>query len=261
MWESLEGYLRPGSEEERLAAAIDTARLPRHVALIMDGNGRWAAQRGLSRIEGHKAGSDSVREATETCARLGIPYLTLYAFSKENWKRPRQEVVRLWGLLRQYLRTDGRTIDENDLRFRIIGDRDGIPRTALAEVERLERATAGNGRMTLVLALNYGGRAEILGAARRILADGKVRPRDLDEDRFAGFLSTVGMPDPDLLIRTSGEMRISNFLLWQIAYTELWVTPVLWPDFRRKDLLQAVVDYQKRDRRFGDVQSRREDRG
>ncbi len=261
MWESLEGYLRPGSEEERLAAEIDTARLPRHVAVIMDGNGRWAGQRGLARIEGHKAGSESVREATETCARLGVSYLTLYAFSKENWKRPRQEVVRLWGLLRTYLRKDGRTLDENGLRFRVIGDRDGIPRTAMAEVERLEKRTAANGRMTLVLALNYGGRAEILEAVRRILKGGKVRSGDLDEDLFASFLSTVGLPDPDLLIRTSGEMRVSNFLLWQIAYTELWVTPVLWPDFQRKDLLQAVVDYQKRDRRFGDVQSRPGEKG
>ncbi|HVP91162.1 MAG TPA: isoprenyl transferase [Terriglobales bacterium] len=261
MWDSLQGYLRPGSEEERLAAEIDTAKLPRHVAVIMDGNGRWAGRRGLARIEGHRAGSESVREATETCARLGVPYLTLYAFSKENWKRPRPEVVRLWGLLREYLRKDGRTLDENDLRFRIIGDRDGIPRTALAEVERLEKRTAANGRMTLVLALNYGSRAEILEAVRRILKRADVREKDLDEDRFAAFLSTAGMPDPDLLIRTSGEMRVSNFLLWQIAYTELWVTPVLWPDFRRKDFLQAVLDYQKRDRRFGDVRSRRGEKG
>jgi undecaprenyl diphosphate synthase len=255
MWDSLKGFIKPGSDEERLVGEIDLTRLPRHIAVIMDGNGRWANQRGLARIEGHKAGSDSVREATETCARLGIRYLTLYAFSKENWKRPRREVVRLWQLLREYLKRDGRTFEENNLRLQVIGDRDGIPRLALRELERLEKTTQGNGRMTLVLALNYGGRAEILGAVRRILRSRTVGPADLDEDGFSAFLSTRGIPDPDLLIRTSGELRVSNFLLWQIAYTELWITPVLWPDFRRRDLFQAVVDYQKRDRRFGDVQS------
>jgi undecaprenyl diphosphate synthase len=259
MWDSLRGFIKPGSEEEQLVREIDLARLPRHIAIIMDGNGRWASQRGLARIEGHKAGSDSVREATETCARLGIAYLTLYAFSKENWKRPRPEVIRLWQLLRDYLKKDGRLFMENDLRLRVIGEKTGIPRLALREVERLEKATEGNRRMTLVLALNYGGRAEILEAVRRLLRSRTFRPRDLDEDRFSAFLSTHGIPDPDLLIRTSGELRVSNFLLWQIAYTELWITPVLWPDFRRKHLLQAVAEYQKRDRRFGDVQSRNGD--
>jgi undecaprenyl diphosphate synthase len=261
MWESLKGYIKPGSEEERLVQEIDMARLPRHVAVIMDGNGRWAARRGLARAEGHKAGSESVREAAETCARLGISYLTLYAFSKENWKRPRQEVIRLWRLLRDSLKTDGRLFMENNLRLKAIGQRPGIPRLVLKEIERLEKATEGNSRMTLILALNYGGRAEILDAVGRILRSRTVRPQDLDEERFSGFLYTGGIPDPDLLIRTSGEMRVSNFLLWQIAYTELWITPVLWPDFRRKDLFEAVVDYQKRDRRFGDVQSRQDKQG
>ena len=258
MWESLEGYVKPGSVEDRLVREIDFSRLPVHVAVIMDGNGRWAGQRGLPRIEGHRAGSNSVREVTEAGARLGLKYLTLYAFSKENWKRPRPEVIRLWGLLREYLKKEGPNLMENDLRLKVIGDRPGIPALALRELEKVERATAGNGGMTLVLALNYGGRAEIVEAARRILRGGRVRPRALDEERFGTYLLTAGLPDPDLLIRTSGELRVSNFLLWQIAYAEIWITPVLWPDFRREHLFQAIVDYQKRDRRFGDIRARNE---
>ncbi|MGA2534150.1 MAG: isoprenyl transferase [Candidatus Aminicenantales bacterium] len=253
MWETLEGYIQPGTEEERLVREVDLDRLPRHIAVIMDGNGRWALQKGLPRIEGHRAGSESVREIAEASARLGIKVLTLYAFSKENWKRPRQEVLRLWRLLREFLKTEGRVFRENELRLRVIGERSGIPRLALKDLERVEKATAANRRMTLILALNYGGRAEIVSAVRRILKGGRTLPRDLDEDRFAEFLDTAGIPDPDLLIRTSGELRVSNFLLWQIAYSEIWITPVLWPDFRRKDLFRAVVDFQKRDRRFGDI--------
>jgi undecaprenyl diphosphate synthase len=261
MWESLKGFVRPGTEEEALVRSIDFSRLPRHIAVIMDGNGRWAAQRNLPRIEGHRAGSESVREIVETSARLGVGTLTLYAFSSENWKRPRLEVNRLWSLLRTFLRKEDGVLMENGLRLKAIGDRAGIPPRALAELERVEKKTAGNGRMTLVLALNYGGRAEIVEAVRRILAAGPEALRGLDEAAFAGYLDTAGMPDPDLLIRTSGEVRISNFLLWQIAYTEIWITPVLWPDFRRKNLFRAVVDFQKRDRRFGDVQSRHRERG
>jgi len=256
MWESLEGYVKPGSVEDRLTREIDLSRLPAHVAIIMDGNGRWAGQRGLPRIEGHRAGSRSVREVTEAGARLGLKCLTLYAFSKENWKRPRQEVLRLWGLLREYLKKEGPNLMENNLRLRVIGDRPGIPALARRELEKTERATAANGGMTLVLALNYGGRSEIVEAARGILRSGRVRPRDLDEERFGSYLQTAGLPDPDLLIRTSGELRVSNFLLWQIAYAEIWITPVLWPDFRREHLFRAVVDYQKRDRRFGDIHAR-----
>jgi len=253
MWESLEGYIQPGTEEERLVREVDFERLPRHVAIIMDGNGRWARQKGLPRIEGHRAGSESVREVAEASARMGIKVLTLYAFSKENWKRPRQEVIRLWRLLREFVKTEGREFMENDLRLSIIGERSGIPRLALKDLERMEKATAANRRMNLILALNYGGRAEIVAAVQRILEGGRTNPRDIDEDLFAGFLDTAGIPDPDLLIRTSGELRVSNFLLWQIAYSEMWITPVLWPDFRRKDLFRAVVDFQKRDRRFGDT--------
>jgi undecaprenyl diphosphate synthase len=253
MWESFQGYIKPGSEEDALVRQIDFSRLPRHVAVIMDGNGRWARQKGLPRIEGHKAGSRAVRDTIEVSARLGIKYLTLYAFSKENWKRPRQEVIRLWAFLRDYLKKETRTLMDNNLRLRVIGEKSGIPGPALRELERVEKATAANTRMTLVLALNYGGRAEIVEAVRKLLRSGRVKPRDLDEERFSSFLDTAGIPDPDLLIRTSGELRVSNFLLWQIAYTEIWITTLLWPDFGAKDLLRAVVDYQKRDRRFGDI--------
>jgi undecaprenyl diphosphate synthase len=255
MWESLKGYIQPGTDEDGLVRKVDFKRLPGHVAVIMDGNGRWAKQKGLPRIEGHRAGSESVREIVEASARLGIKYLTLYAFSKENWKRPRQEVIRLWRLLREYLKKEGRDLIENDLRLVVIGERAGIPRLALRELERMEKVTAANRRMTLILALNYGGRAEVVEAVRRLVKGGRFRPRDIDESVFAAHLFTAGIPDPDLLIRTSGELRVSNFLLWQIAYTEIWITPVLWPDFRRKHLFQAVLDYQKRDRRFGDISS------
>jgi undecaprenyl diphosphate synthase len=257
MQKHLEEYFRPGTEEHALLLKIDLRRLPRHIAVIMDGNGRWAEQRGLPRVEGHNAGAASVREAVEAAARLGLDYLTLYAFSRENWKRPRQEVGRLWRLLREYLGKEDSLLVENDLRLRIIGRREGIPRPVLRELERVEKMTRDNGRMTVVVALNYGGRDEIVEAARRILAEGRLDPGRLDEAAFAAHLFTEGIPDPDLLIRTSGELRVSNFLLWQIAYTEIHVTPVLWPDFRKKHLLEAVLEYQKRDRRFGDVRSDR----
>ncbi len=253
MRQSFEGYILPGSEEEALLHRLDFDRLPRHVAVIMDGNGRWAAQRGLSRIEGHKAGSESVREVVEAAARLGIQVLSLYAFSRENWKRPRTEVTRLWRLLRNYLMKEDRLLLDNDLKLRVIGRREDYPVLVRREIERVEALTAGNRRMTLVVALSYGGRAEIVEAARKLVAERGLKPDDIDEDAFAARLSTAGLPDPDLLIRTSGEMRVSNFLIWQIAYAELWITPVLWPDFRRRHLFQAVLEYQARERRFGDV--------
>jgi undecaprenyl diphosphate synthase len=252
----LEEFFPPGSEEGRLLLQDDLERLPRHVAVIMDGNGRWAAGRGLPRVEGHKAGSASVHEIVEASARLGLDFLTLFAFSSENWKRPRQEVGRLWRLLREKLAKDDGLLVRNDLRLRVIGRRRGIPGPVLKEIERVEALTRENKRMTVVVALNYGARDEIVEAARRILREGRIAPDDLDEASFAAHLLTEGIPDPDLLIRTSGELRISNFLLWQIAYTEIHVTPVLWPDFRRKHLLEAVLEYQRRDRRFGDVPGR-----
>lgn len=253
MQKQLEEYFPPGTEEHDLLLKVDFRRLPGHVAVIMDGNGRWAQQRGLARVEGHNAGSASVREVVEASAQLGIKFLTLYAFSRENWKRPRPEVGRLWRLLREYLGKEDSLLVENDIRLRVIGRREGIPRLVIRELERVEGMTRTNGRMTLVVALNYGGRSEIVDAVRRILEEGRLGPGDLDEKEFATRLYTEGIPDPDLLIRTGGELRVSNFLLWQIAYTEIYVTPVLWPDFRKRHLLEAVLEYQKRDRRFGDI--------
>ena len=218
----------------------------------MDGNGRWAAQRRLPRVEGHRAGIDSVRDVVETSARLGIDVLTLYAFSIENWKRPRAEVNTLMMLLKLYLRRELGTLHENNVRFRVIGRSEELAEDVQYELELGMGQTATNTGMLFNIALNYGGRAEIVDAARRAIVAG-VLPDQLDERRFGEFLYTAGQPDPDLLIRTSGEMRVSNFLLWQIAYSEIWVTETLWPDFRRRDLLEAIVAYQKRDRRYGGI--------
>ena len=241
-----------GSPEEGLARQVDFDRLPQHIAVIMDGNGRWAAQRHLPRVEGHRAGIDSVRDIVESSARIGIPVLTLYAFSVENWKRPVSEVSTLMSLLKRYLRLELNTLLRNNIRFRVIGRAEELAPDVRDELKAAEDRTASNTGMQFNIALNYGGRAEIVEAARRMLAAG-VDPEALDEARFAGFLYTAGQPDPDLLIRTSGEMRVSNFLLWQIAYAEIWVTDTLWPDFRCRHLLEAIIDYQKRDRRYGGI--------
>jgi undecaprenyl diphosphate synthase len=250
--DDLLSVLTAGSPEENLVRQVAFDRLPRHVAVIMDGNGRWAAQRHLPRVEGHRAGIDAVRDVVETSARLGIEVLTLYAFSVENWKRPAMEVSTLMALLKRYLRLELTTLLGNNIRFNVIG-RDGeLARDIRAELKAAEEKTSANTGMLFNIALNYGGRAEIVEAARRLLAAG-VHPDELDEQRFAGFLYTAGQPDPDLLIRTSGEIRVSNFLLWQIAYAEIWVTDTLWPDFRKRDLLEAIVAYQKRDRRYGGI--------
>jgi undecaprenyl diphosphate synthase len=257
MKENLEGFIEPGSEEEQLVEKIDFSKLPRHVAVIMDGNGRWAKKRNLPRVEGHRAGTESVREIVETCARLGIKYLTLYAFSKENWKRPRKEVATLWRLLEDYLKKEDKVLLENRFRLKVIGQRGEVPVSVQRELERVEGLTKDNDRMTIVLALNYAGRAEIVNSIKRILKEKDIDIDSLDEEKFSGYLYTAGIPDPDLLIRTSGEQRLSNFLLWQIAYSELWITSEFWPDFRKKHLLQAVVDYQKRERRFGDIHPRK----
>ncbi len=239
-----------GSPDETLAREVNFDALPSHIAIIMDGNGRWAAQRHLPRVEGHRAGIESVRDVVETSARLGIRALTLYAFSVENWKRPVTEVTALMTLLKRYLRLELNAINRNNIRFRVIGRTDELSGDVLQELEAGQEATARNTGMLFNIALNYGGRAEIVDAARRAIQAG-VRPQDLDERKFAEFLYTAGQPDPDLLIRTSGEMRVSNFLLWQIAYAEIWVTDTLWPDFRRRHLLEAILAYQKRDRRYG----------
>ena len=240
------------SSEARLARQIDLSRLPAHIAVIMDGNGRWAAERNLPRVEGHRAGIESVRSSVELSARLGVEVLTLYAFSVENWKRPPAEVTVLMGLLKRYLRLELATLLENNIRFRVIGSQRELDVDVRSELDHAQDQTASNTGMVFNIALNYGGRAEIVSAARRALEAG-VDPSELDEARFAGLLYTAGQPDPDLLIRTSGEMRVSNFLLWQIAYAEIWVTETYWPDFRARHLLEAVLDYQKRDRRYGGI--------
>jgi undecaprenyl diphosphate synthase len=250
--EKLLAWIPPGSPDEALARQVNFDRLPSHIAIIMDGNGRWAAQRHLPRVEGHRAGIDSVRDVVETSARLGIEVLTLYAFSVENWKRPRAEVNMLMMLLKRYIRLELGTLLQNNIRFRVIGRPEDLAADVQKELELGIRKTEHNSGMLFNIALNYGGRAEIVDAARRAITEG-IAPGQLDEATFSRLLYTGGQPDPDLLIRTSGEMRVSNFLLWQIAYAEIWVTDTLWPDFRRRDLLAAVLDYQKRDRRYGGI--------
>ncbi|HET8644276.1 MAG TPA: isoprenyl transferase [Vicinamibacteria bacterium] len=245
-----------GSEDRALVQALDFGRLPRHVAIIMDGNGRWAKLRRKRRVEGHRAGIASVRDVVETSARLGLEVLTLYAFSVENWKRPKTEVSTLMGLLKRYLRLELDTLLRNNIRFRVIGRMHELPRDVQEELQRGMDRTARSTGLLFNIALNYGGRTEITDAVRRLVADVLANGRDasrVDEDLLSSYLYTAGQPDPDLLIRTSGEMRVSNFLLWQIAYAEIWVTDVLWPDFRRRHLLQAVLDYQKRERRYGGI--------
>jgi undecaprenyl diphosphate synthase len=250
--EQLLAWIPSGHPDESLARQIQFDRLPAHVAIIMDGNGRWAAQRHLPRVEGHRAGIDAVRDTVETAARLGIDVLTLYAFSLENWKRPATEVSTLMLLLKRYLRSELNTLLRNDIRFNVIGRMEDLARDIQDELRQAMVRTSTNRGMLFNIALNYGGRAEIVDAARRAIASG-IAPDELDEQRFASFLYTAGQPDPDLLIRTSGEMRVSNYLLWQIAYAEIYVTDTLWPDFRRFHLLEAVLAYQKRERRYGGI--------
>ncbi|HET7291709.1 MAG TPA: isoprenyl transferase [Vicinamibacteria bacterium] len=245
-----------GSEDQQLLRAIDFARLPRHVAIIMDGNGRWAKLRHKRRVEGHRAGIASVRDVVETSARLGLEVLTLYAFSVENWKRPKAEVRTLMALLKHYLRAELETLLKNNIRFQVIGRAPELPEDVRRELDRGEDVTRRCTGLLFNIALNYSGRAEITDAVRRVVADALRNGHagePIDEATIAAHLYTAGQPDPDLLIRTSGEMRVSNFLLWQIAYSEIWVTEVLWPDFRRRHLLQAVVDFQKRERRYGGI--------
>jgi undecaprenyl diphosphate synthase len=252
--ETLLAGIPSGDSDEMLVRQVNFEQLPTHVAVIMDGNGRWAAQRHLPRVEGHRAGIDAVRDTVETAARLGIKVLTLYAFSVENWKRPATEVGMLMLLLKRYLRAELNTLVGNNIRFQVIGRIEELAPDIQDELHLVVDRTAQNRGMLFNIALNYSGRAEIVDAARRAIEAG-VRAEDLDEQRFAGFLYTAGQPDPDLLIRTSGEMRVSNYLLWQIAYAEIYVTTTLWPDFRRRHLLEAVLAYQKRERRYGGIVS------
>jgi undecaprenyl diphosphate synthase len=235
-------------------SGLDKSRLPQHVAIIMDGNGRWALSRGKRRIAGHRRGTASVRAVVETSRKLGIPYLTLYAFSSENWSRPKEEVQALMHLLKRYLVSERPKMMRYGIRLLAIGDRSRLPASVRRVLERTIAATRNNRRLTVVLALSYSGRYDIVQTARSLAAavrSGKCDPEDIDETMFAAHTETASLPDPDLLIRTSGEMRISNFFLWQIPYTELYVTPTLWPDFRAKEYLKALAEYQRRRRRFG----------
>ena len=232
----------------------ETAQPPVHVAIIMDGNGRWAKQRNLPRVAGHQRGAEAVRSTIRAAVDLGISYLTLYGFSNENWKRPKNEVTDLMGLLRLYLRKEIAELHAEGVKIGFIGDRERLADDIVSLIEAAEERTAGNTRLHLTVALSYGGRQEITAAARRLVSEaaaGKIAPGDIDEETFASRLTTVGIPDPDLLIRTSGEQRISNFLLWQSAYAELVFTDTLWPDFAKADLEDAVGEFQRRERRFG----------
>lgn len=248
--QSLFDALEPGHPDWALARALDPTRIPKHAAVIMDGNGRWARKRNLPRVAGHKAGVSSVRSTVETCAQLGLEVLTLYAFSVENWKRPRAEVDMLWRLLRVYLRRELTTLMRNNIRLTAIGRIKALPLMAQQELRYVMERTSQNTGLRLNLAINYGGRAELVDAVRSLIAEG-VPAEEITEERLSAALYTSGLPDPDLLIRTSGELRVSNFLLWQIAYAEIYVTDTLWPDFTRAELLHAVLEYQRRDRRFG----------
>ncbi len=247
--------LSPRDREWRIATELDPKRLPAHIAIIMDGNGRWARQRNYPRILGHKAGVDPVRTVAETCAQLGVEVLTLYAFSVENWKRPRHEIEGLWRLLRIYLRRELPNLMRNDIQLLAIGRLELLPAPVQAELQSVMDKTAQNRGLRLNLAINYGGRTELVDAVNAMLEnarhEGNLDSLEITEEAISGHLYTAGLKDPDLLIRTSGEMRISNFLLWQIAYAELYVTETLWPDFTRLELLKAISDYQSRDRRFG----------
>jgi undecaprenyl diphosphate synthase len=248
MHRNFDGIVRSNSAEAKLLAEIDAARIPRHIAIIMDGNGRWAKQRGKPRIFGHREGSESVKAIIDTCARLEVEAVTLYAFSTENWKRPKAEVTGLMSMLKRVLKRELKEVAKNNIRFQAIGDIAGLGQDVQDELAAATKFTSANTGMIMNVALNYGGRAEIVRAARLASEQGEVT-----EETIAENLYTRGLPEVDLLIRTSGEMRISNFLLWQIAYSEIVVTPTLFPDFRRQQVFETIIEYQKRDRRYGGV--------
>jgi len=254
MLEDFFEVIEPGSRDEVLLKQIDFTRLPRHIAVIMDGNGRWANRRFLPRVAGHRAGVEAVRATVDASARLGVEVLTLYAFSVENWKRPPFEIEALMTFLKEYLRKELENIHRNNIRFRTIGRTNELDESVQFELRSAIRKTANNSGMVLNVALNYGGRVEMVDAFRKLMEKclrEDRSPESITENEIARQLYTAELPDPDLLIRTSGEMRVSNFLLWQIAYSEIYVTETLWPDFRRSDLFAAIIDYQKRERRFG----------
>jgi undecaprenyl diphosphate synthase len=256
MHRNFEGVIKPNSSEAKLLAAIDPARAPRHIAVIMDGNGRWAKERGKPRIFGHRAGAESVRAIVDTCTRLELAAVTLYAFSTENWKRPRTEVSGLMQMLKRYIRSDLREVHSHNIRFQAIGDIAGLSDDVQREIASAMEMTAGNTGMVMSVALNYGGRAEIVRACKKAVKEKLDSGGSIDqltEADIESHLYTYGLPEVDLLIRTSGEFRISNFLLWQLAYSEIYVTPTYFPDFRRTQVFEAILDYQKRDRRFGGI--------
>ncbi|MCE5203795.1 MAG: isoprenyl transferase [Coriobacteriales bacterium] len=251
--QSLEAFFTAKKDRE-LLSQLRIADVPRHVAIIMDGNGRWAAKRGLPRAAGHRAGVKAVRETLASAIELGIGYVTAYSFSSENWRRPAEEVDVLMSLFVEVLERELDSLQRLGIRVKVIGREDDVPPETMAAFRRTEKNTAANETLTFIVALNYGGRTEIVDATRAIAAKaagGILDPSEVDELLVSSHLYTAGVPDPDLVIRTSGEMRLSNFLLWQVAYSELWICQTLWPDFSRHDLLRAVVDYQSRDRRFG----------
>ena len=248
MHENFAGIVKPDTAEAKLLTSIDVERMPQHVAVIMDGNGRWAKKQGKPRIFGHRAGAASVRSIIDTCARLEIKAVTLYAFSTENWKRPRTEITGLMQMLKRYIRSDLKEVHANNIRFQAIGNIAGLAEDVQKEIASAMKMTARNTGMVMSVALNYGGRAEITQAAKKAAASGEITEESIEQNLY-----THGLPEVDLLIRTSGEFRISNFLLWQLAYSEIYVTPVLFPDFRRPEVFEAIIDYQKRDRRFGGV--------
>ena len=258
MYENFAAVIKSNSAEWKRLEAIDPARLPQHIAIIMDGNGRWAKKRGRPRIFGHRAGADSVRSIIDTCTRLEVKAVTLYAFSTENWKRPKTEISGLMQMLKRFLRSELDEVHGHNIRFQAIGNIAGLAEDVQKEIAFAMEKTAGNTGTIMSVALNYGGRAEIVEACRKAmkaLASDDRPIESLTEADIASNLYTHGLPEVDLLIRTSGEMRISNFLLWQLAYSEIYVTPTLFPDFRRKEIFEAIIEYQKRDRRFGDVKS------
>jgi undecaprenyl diphosphate synthase len=248
-------FWETGSAREKIAT-LDPERVPSHIAIIMDGNGRWASGRHLPRVAGHRAGARSVREAIAAAIELGVRHLTLYSFSSENWSRPQDEVSKLMSLFVEVLESELENLQAHGVRVRLIGRQEGLPASTLEAYRRAEEKTSGNDALDLVVALNYGSRQELTDAARELarhVLEGEMAPSDIDEEALSSALYTAGLPDPELVIRTSGEFRVSNFLLWQIAYAELWVTEVLWPDFGREDFLDAVLEYQSRERRFGGV--------
>jgi len=256
MHQNFDGIVKPNTAEAKLLAAIDTQRIPRHVAVIMDGNGRWAKARGKPRIFGHRAGAESVRAIVDTCARMEIKAVTLYAFSTENWKRPRDQISGLMQMLKRYIRRNLKDVHENNIKFQAIGKIEGLTEDVQKEIAMAMETTAANTGTIMSVALNYGGRAEIVDAARHAAANLLEQGKSIDnltEDDIERNLYTAGLPEVDLLIRTSGEFRISNFLLWQLAYSEIYVTPTLFPDFRRPQVFEAILDYQKRERRFGGI--------